>query len=316
MIFTNLTLFTVVLFLLIIVILSYYIFYSIKNNKKFLETIFLCLSVFFFSINIFALKWWVSTSTDKSYGSKILFALDVSKSMNALDYRENWRLISRLDASKNIIYDSLKKWNEYGLIVFSWESLEVLPFSSDLSLFQTIVSWVDDKNLSKHGTDLWELFLSITDFFASEDDWWLVVVLTDGWDEEENITSSSIKMLQEKNVKTVFVWVWNKDGNYIPTRKDLFWNIIYKTFKWKKVVTKLNEKKIKNISSENGFDYYRFEDLDDLGSLAYFITKRLDLIAMESDITARSDLTRLFSFISFIFFILYLIFSQFLWKRL
>ena len=154
MIFTNVHTLTILLFLFVIIALSYYIFYSVKNNKNIFEALFLSISIFFLAINIFVLKWWLNKDNEEIYGSRIVFALDVSKSMNALDYREGNNFISRLDASKNIIYDSLNEWNEYGLVIFSGESLEVLPFSSDLSLFKTIVSSVDDENISKHGTDL------------------------------------------------------------------------------------------------------------------------------------------------------------------
>gem|GEM_PF-3460876 len=77
-------------------------------------------------------------------------------------------------------------------------------------------------------------------------------------------------------------------------------------------MTKLNENKLKNIADKYDFDYFRFEDVDDFDSLDYFISSRLDLVAMQNDIESRNDLTRWFALISFLFFILYLIFSQFL----
>ena len=123
MIFTNVHTLTILLFLFVIIALSYYIFYSVKNNKNIFEALFLSISIFFLAINIFVLKWWLNKDNEEIYGSRIVFALDVSKSMNALDYREGNNFISRLDASKNIIYDSLNEWNEYGLVIFSGESL-------------------------------------------------------------------------------------------------------------------------------------------------------------------------------------------------
>ena len=139
--------------------------------------------------------------------------------------------------------------------------------------------------------------------------------MTDGWDEEENIVSNSIEVLQEKNIGVVFVWMWNRGWSYITASRDLLWNIIYKTYEGKKVVTKLNENKLKNIADKYDFDYFRFEDVDDFDSLDYFISSRLDLVAMQNDIESRNDLTRWFALISFLFFILYLIFSKFLWRR-
>jgi len=111
MIFTNVHTLTILLFLFVIIALSYYIFYSVKNNKNIFEALFLSISIFFLAINIFVLKWWLNKDNEEIYGSRIVFALDVSKSMNALDYREGNNFISRLDASKNIIYDSLNEWN-------------------------------------------------------------------------------------------------------------------------------------------------------------------------------------------------------------
>jgi hypothetical protein len=235
--------------------------------------------------------------------------------MKALDYKDGNSIFSRLNIAKNAIYESLVHWNEYGLIIFSGESLEVLPFSSDLWLFKTIVSWVDDKNMSKHGTSLWGLFLSIADFFTPEDEWWLVVILTDWWDEDENIDSNIVEMLKSKNIKIVFVWIWNKVGSHIPEGRDFFGNIVYKTYEWKRVVTQLNEKKLQSLSWKYNFDYFWLEDIDDISSLKYLLSKRLDFITIEKELDSRQDLTRFIIFFSFIFFILYLVFSQFLWKR-
>jgi hypothetical protein len=41
------------------------------------------------------------------YGSRVLFALDVSKSMKALDYKDGNSIFSRLNIAKNAIYESL-----------------------------------------------------------------------------------------------------------------------------------------------------------------------------------------------------------------
>gem|GEM_PF-2902976 len=56
MIFTNVHTLTILLFLFVIIALSYYIFYSVKNNKNIFEALFLSISIFFLAINIFVLK--------------------------------------------------------------------------------------------------------------------------------------------------------------------------------------------------------------------------------------------------------------------
>jgi len=311
MIFTNINILTKLLFLIIIIIISYYIFYSFKKQNKILPSIFLSISILLIGINIFQIKWNIKNDLDqKHFGSKILFALDISKSMRALDYKDWEFFVSRLNMSKNIIYNLLKKQDEYWLIIFSWESLEILPFSQDIWLFKTIVSWVDDKNVSKYWTNLWELFLSINDFFTEENKWWIVVVFTDWWDGGESLDTNLINNFKKKNIKIIFVWIWSKKWSYIPNWKDFFWNIIYKTYRWEKVITKLNEKKLKNISDKYNFDYFEFNNIGNIDDLSDFISKRLELVWIKNDdFTNAYDFTRLISFLSFVFFILYLIFN-------
>lgn len=313
MVISNLSTFSIFTFLFSLLFLWYYIFWWLKNNRKKIEILFLCLAFFFAFINVFEIKWPFKSGETMTHWNRILFALDVSRSMDTIDVGKR----SRLDAAKDFMFRSLESGNEYALVVFWWEALEVLPFTSDLWLFQTIAHWVDYRNLSRQWTNMNALFWVIENFFPSKEESGFVVILSDGWDEEENILEDYQKSLQEKNIKWVVVWVWTKEGNYIPTGRDVFWRIIYKTYRWEKVISKLNEEKLKDIASDFSFGYMSLKDSLSIDSLKEKIYRESQKVSLKNQEEKRIDMTRILIFFSFVFFLLYFIFANFwtLWKR-
>ena len=71
------------------------------------------------------------------------------------------------------------------LFAFAGETLELLPFTNDIWLFQTILNGVDKNNVSKYWTDFQWLFQIISDYVEQEENAWTIVIFTDGWEIEK-----------------------------------------------------------------------------------------------------------------------------------
>ncbi len=227
-------------------------------------------------------------SDNKNYGegsSHIAFVLDVSKSMNVWDIA--W--ISRLKAAKEKIYNivSTHRWYSFALSIFAWESLRVLPFTTDISLYATFLNSIDSNNISVQGTEI-DIALSDAIENFSYDMTGSIIILTDG-DENNILISSEIKKkLQEKDLKVIVIWVGTIDWWYIPTG-DIF--APYKIYNGELVIASLNISGLKKLTQSIGWEYYSIQE-----DISLWIHK--------SEIDSE-NISRFF-YLSFLFYIFYL----------
>lgn len=315
MIFSNLNNLSVIIFILILLLWWYFTYKIYSKNNNFFSWFFLFVSLFFISINIFEIKWWLKSKIENIEWWKIVFVLDVSKSMNSNDWIDNNK-ITRLELWKKLIstYISKNLNNNYWLIIFSWEAIEILPFTNDLSLFNTILFSINNSNISKNWTNLNSVFDSLNNYF-SDDEWWLVVLISDWWDDEIIISNNALNTIEKKWLIVNIVWIASEEGWKIPIWKDMYWKILYKNYQWNDVITKLNNIEFTRISKKYKFNYNQFINFDNYDQIDDFITKNINLLNMKQNIDYRYDFTRLFIFISFTFFILFLLFDNFTWRK-
>ncbi len=312
MIISNLNTFSITIFILLIVISLIVLYFQFLEYKKtydkqrFYGIIFLIISFIILLLPIFGIKT-LKNINSKNDWTNIVFVLDVSKSMNALDFSEDRDVFSRLVAAKSFIVDFINQnqWNKYSLVVFAWDTQRVLPFTQDTDLFVTMLTSVDENNVSKQWTNLKDALKDWFKNFTEDNDFWSLVLISD-WSDEESINLDELKDLKNEKIKLLVVWVWTTLGAHIPIWQDPFWQIVYKTYNGEKVLTKLNENSLKDIATFFSWDYYNLDKLsktDDLASLLKWVSKK----ALTTNKENYVDLTRNFVIISFLFFIIYLI---------
>ena len=244
----------------------------------------------------------------------IAFVVDVSQSMNTLDIAPN--SISRLEASKIFIAHFLESYPfwSYSLSVFAGSGNRKLPFTQDIELFQSFLKNISSEDSIKTGTDINKAFETWISNFSSAS-WGILYILTDGG-EEQSKTESYKKQFQEKGISLVIIWVWSQKGWYIPTGRDVFWNIRYKTYKWEKVLTKRESKILAWIASQFDGKYLEVWSESDIKT----IVKKLWNESLSWNFSGSDDiegeLSHIFIFFSFIFFLTsFCIDLLFLWKR-
>lgn len=303
--------------LILIVFLAFYIHFSYKNNGFFLYSKYglpyVALFVAFFISFISFFSYQIHFNQKQKYlSSDIFFVIDVSSSMNALDYDDN----SRLQVAKKFIsnYVSNNLQNRYWLSIFAWDSVDLLPLTTDKDLFNTFLQSVDSKSILRWWTNLFSALNWVISRFDDSPNWWAVIVISDF---ETNLDSESKKSLIEKinelneelikkNIKLIFIWVWKKSWSKIPIWNDLFWNTIYKRDKFNNlVITKFDEDFFNSFSLQK----YKIDNISDISKIEF---KDIPVSSIELDIGDKVDISRYFMMVSFLFFLTYLfLFSYF-----
>lgn len=312
MIISNYSIELFIIFILILLV-WFFMLFLIKNNKK--SIFFLILSFIFISISLFDIRLDSRKKNDNLEWWNTVFVVDVSKSMNVLDVKSETLKISRLAATKKYISNYIWNYiqNSYWLMIFSWEAVEVLPFTNDINIYSTILSWINSNNIAKSWTNLNSVFDALSFYFESYN-WWTAIIFTDGWDEQIEISKEAIKRLEKNNVSILLVWVWTKSWWKIPDWSDLFWRIIYKTYNWEIVISKLNENILKKISKQQKLWYKKLDSISDFNSINDLITfKNTNTITNDFN---KLNLTFVFIFLSFFCFIIFLLLDfKVIWKK-
>ncbi len=321
--FTNLNIYSILIFLffllLAIILLIFYsrrykknskIYYLLYKKKSFKNYFLVNLSLF---LAIFILLFWIFwikyKTNKKNFSAKwldIVFVLDVSKSMNAIDM--NWT--TRLWFAKNMIKNYIAKhnYNRYWLIIFSWDAMSIAPLTTDYSIFLSFLDSVNYKNLYSLWTNFYKwLKLAFDRFWKDNTNPKAIIFISDWADKDTKIKWEKIKKLKSNNIFLWVVWVWTTSWAKILESYDIFWDPIYTQYKQKDVIVKLNEENLKKLAKIFDWEYY---------SSLNHIDKNLDLLEKKVIMNKNSknflDFTRFLILFSFFFFIIYLFFSK--WK--
>lgn len=212
--------------------------------------------------------------------------------MDALDFDN--QSASRLDIAKYTISQFIESHpnNKYALDAFSGDSVKLLPFTNDQSIYQTVLSGMSQSNVWTPWTDIiWALETSISHFDA--DDTGLIVMLTDGWDDPIEWIWELKNMLGNTNIELLIVWIGNEKWSYIPAGTDLFGRTLYKTYNGDKVITRLNNDELQSIS-EGLWTYKKLDSVSDIESVIDTIWWLWQDVSFTNDMTQRRNLSLIF----------------------
>ncbi len=325
--FTNLNIYSFLIFFLILGIIIFLLFFKIykikilekkyiklfeNNNKYFLKEIFLAFSFIILLLWIFEIKYSSEKINTNVKWLDIVFILDVSKSMNTLDI--NWK--TRLNLAKKMManYISTNLNNRYWLIIFAWDAVSSSPLTTDYSTFLTFLENVNYRNLNEQWSNFSKWLLLATKRFWNDENKEKVVILISDWaDRDTKIDYEKIKRLS-KNSKINFfiIWIWTKNWGRIFIWTDVFWEKVFQKYKWEYVFTKLNEKNLKNISSNLSWKYLYAKNEKDLQKIEKYLNNLEKNIISKWVWNEKKDFTRILTMLSFVFFLLFLIFN---WLR-
>ncbi len=121
-----------------------------------IKTIFILIGLTFILIAVWRPQWGQDIQTTQKKGLDIVFTVDVSKSMRALDFSHGRDTVSRLDAVKYIVEDFVtkRKGDRIGLVEFAGESFVASPLTFDHTVFINFLKNISSDDLGKQGTNL------------------------------------------------------------------------------------------------------------------------------------------------------------------
>ncbi len=241
---------------------------SKANAKYFLPQFFDFLALF---ILVFALARPVTlekTVTPPVEGKDIMIALDVSGSMEALDFQPK----NRITAAKNIIEEFVKgrKSDRLGLVFFAKESFLQVPLTTDYDIFSELLARVTT-GVIEDGTAIGNgLGLALSRLESSKAKSKVIILLTDGDNNAGNISPETAANLAAKQgVKVYSILIGTNGLVPFPAGKDFFGRDTFQ-----KVQMKVNPELLRNISDKSGGKFYQsisteelqkaFKDIDEL----------------------------------------------------
>lgn len=196
-------------------------------------------------------QWGSSTVEQTAKGIDVIFALDVSKSMLAQDFKPN-----RLERAKLAILDFVKKLHtdRIGLVLFTQDAFIQCPLTLDYNAFKLSLEEASPSSLSKGGTNIAEAIRTADDAFEKGNNYKLLIIVSDG----EDLEQDGIKEAKHAAGQGMLIYTLgtgSSKGELIPIRKPNGQEDFLRNKEGKLVKTSLDTKTLSQIAEVTGGTY-------------------------------------------------------------
>ncbi len=190
-------------------------------------------------------------------GTDLMIALDVSNSMMARDIQPNRLEKAKLLISK--IIDHLDG-NRLGLVVFAGNAYLQMPLTTDASAAKLFLSTISPDLVPLQGTNIGDALLLCNRSLTVEDKKYKSILLISDGEDHDDAAIATAKELKGKGVVINTVGVGSPSGSPIT---DPATNEYKRDDQGNTVLTKLNEKALKDISAETNGTYTLLSGADE-----------------------------------------------------
>lgn len=171
-----------------------------------------------------ALVFLILASMQPSLGSRtvkgqsrdveLVFAVDVSRSMDAVDMSAG---ASRLEAAKKAIIQIINQSSsaKIGILVFAGSVYPHLPLTADIQAAKMFVEDISTDIMANQGTNIGIALARSADYFSDSKLRKIIVLITDGEDHENNL-EEGIAQLKDKSAELMIIGVGTENGGLIP----------------------------------------------------------------------------------------------------
>ena len=265
-------------------------FKNFSFKKSLVKRAMLILSVFFLFISLLRPSGSIKQTAINVKSSDIIFLLDVSNSMLADDVKPN-----RLQISKDFIKSFSKKrfkTDRLGIMLFAASSFTLCPLTQDPDAFFTLLDSAGVSSVSSPGTNLQNALESADIAVNNSKQKKIFVIISDGEDFGQIPQKSKIQKSKLLNSKIFCVGIGTKSGANIKLNS----NTIIKDDSGKPVITRINEKVLKEISEYTKSKYYKLKE-DNILTVAENLNSEINKISESQKkilITSGSEYYELF----------------------
>ncbi len=222
-----------------------------QKVKIFLSVI----AMIFLIISLSGPQWGEREREVTSRGTDVFFAIDCSLSMDAEDYKP-----SRLGLAKTILKKISEKLqgNRIGVIAFAGKAYIECPLTVDISAVNMYIDDLSHETIPVQGTSIGDAITTAIDNFPrNEKAVKALIILTDGEDLEGKAKQAAVEAAK-KNIRIFTLGIGSEKGCEIPVEDEKEKKTGPKMDKKGKVViSRLDEKTLREIARETGGKYYR-----------------------------------------------------------
>jgi Ca-activated chloride channel homolog len=206
-------------------------------------------------------QWGVQRMPTDTYGVNIILALDLSESMEALDFNHDGKIINRLAAVKWVVADFISRRTDdrIGVVVFGSQAYTQLPLTRD---YATIAAIVDRLQIGAAGrtTAIGDAIgISLKRLADVESRSNIIILLTDGQSNSGEIAPElAAQIAQQMGVKIHTIGVGGRGPAPYLINDPIFGR------RYVYVQDDLDEDTLKSIARTTGGYYFRAQDMESL----------------------------------------------------
>jgi len=212
-------------------------------------------------------------------GVDIVFAIDVSKSMEAEDIAPN-----RLEKSKQLVNQILNNLgsDRVGIIGYAGSAFPQLPITTDYSSARMFLQAMNTDMVSSQGTAINEaLELAKTYFNDNDPTSKVLIIISDGEDHTGEVGVTT-KELASQGIRIITIGVGTESGGPIPMKRGGITQSYKKDMTGETVITRMNEETLKEIASAGNGEYIRGNVTADVTENVSAFLRKLDQTEFES----------------------------------
>ncbi|WP_321492011.1 VWA domain-containing protein [uncultured Desulfobacter sp.] len=197
-------------------------------------------------------------------GVNIILALDLSGSMEALDFKSDGKIVTRLDAVKSVVSDFIMKrdGDRIGLVVFGTNAFTQVPLTRD---YNTIAFMLDHLKIGAAGPntaigDAIGISLKRLEDIPSKSN--IIILLTDGKSNAGELSwQEAAKIAAQRKIKIHTIGVGSRGKVPFLVNSPLFG----KQYVYRQV--DMDWEALDSIASQTGGTFFKAKDTDTLTSI-------------------------------------------------
>lgn len=222
------------------------------------KNIFLILSLIFSILALMGPLWGEEEQKLRREGIDIVFALDLSYSMDAEDVAP-----TRLEKAKKLMakYIQTLGGDRVGLVAFAGGAYPISPLTSDYTSLENYIETLDSKMLWNQGTNITEAINESVELLGeSLDTGKVIILISDGEDHEAGV-DKAVKRALEKKIEIFTLGVGETRPVPIPIDTG-YGETEYKIDRdGETVLTSFRGDELRRIAEESGGAYIKIENV-------------------------------------------------------
>ncbi|MEH6408377.1 MAG: VWA domain-containing protein [Leeuwenhoekiella sp.] len=223
-----------------------------SNFKPVFKVIIICLAIACMVVGLVNPKIGTKLETVKREGVDVVFALDVSKSMEAEDVAP-----SRIEKAKQLITQIINNLgsDRVGIIAYAGSAFPQLPITTDYSSAKMFLNSMNTDMLSSQGTAIREAIDLAKTYYNDEEQTNRVLVIISDGEDHAGEAAEIAESANEEGIRIFTIGVGTEKGGPIPIKRNGVIQSYKKDQNGETVITKLSPETLQDIAKQANGEY-------------------------------------------------------------